>query len=374
MLVTDKKTGYSTSSGRIKYVTPWSKEMAGKGSMRFYGDEIHRLVDVIKDKDGTYRVFTYPHNTNDIITQVNKRDKEIGALYDDLKAVSPNDDIFTIVIPDADDVAIMPIKEDDFTDYYPSASLEDEMFIFKSELSSSYTYWVFDQHNRKTYPEVLHTLASMSHDMMDCADKPTQTGMEFAYILLNSRRNREFSPVTPYLSSMNFPTSGRAEVSQWLKTDALMKFVEECGAHNLTTSTESVKDDASELVGALVDEDDEMYGKPSMETLLLRIQKQVLDKMSINLSDIFQVGLSKVIASLPLSTVIIDVHLDVPEVGRKMCIHEGIFHLIPLSKDTKGIFEFFGEPEEMFMVHESEDTFPRKSAGLLPPYSADLPL
>lgn len=352
MLIVEKKSGGISSHGAIQYASPWSNEMRGKGGMKFYEKDITYIVDVTMGDpadEGIIRVYCYPHNNTDISLVAIPLENEIREVYNKLRSTFPRRTMFTINL---ENKTVVPLSTADFTRHYPQSEEKDELFIFDSGQTELFEVYVFENVYRRNNPEILYVLAAMSHDIMDCVGEPTVTGKEFTYILMNSRYNRQFTTYLPYLQSMKFPTNGKSELPKYLKTDALEKFSYECGADTLTTNT------------SLVPNVEDVYGKPAQNDLLRVIQAQIGIKGSANLSDIFQVGLKKVLESIPLAEIMIDVVPDIAGVGRRMCMYKGKFHIIP-TQDDFDVIEFFGESQELFELC-TDETFPVKSALTLP--------
>lgn len=376
MITFEKRGGWANDAGNIHYVSFWSKELNKRSPLRFYEGDVGLVVDAVISGDNI-KIIHYPHNSATITQIATSFETEIVALVTKMRATFPNRTRYTISLETIPSLVLV----ESFTGYFMNQAPKDELVIFEKEKDDEGfpIIYAFDAHQKTANKDVGYVMNRCAAFIADCAGEPTELGKELVFILFNSQREGEFTArCVGGFSSAAFPTRGNGEIPNYVSTKALRAFADECSAHSKVTVKDGVTtfeedDTVIDLKAEEVDEDDdEMVDEfpPAISAPLLpppsvniqeHMTKQLLDKESLNLGDIFMLGLSETMALVPFRDKIIEVNLDLTGIGRKACIFEGQFHLIPLTRDFDPE-EFFGEPMEMFHICD-ESTFPKKSSA-----------
>jgi hypothetical protein len=369
MIMVDKKSGYAQNALLISYVSIWDSAFATDGAMRFYDKPLAEVVDVTVTWDvaGTpiVRIASYPHNPGDLVAMYTSREKEIIDLWSKARDFFRTKHRTTFTM---DLRAGKFLTPDDFSGYSPIKS-QDNMFIFDSEFSTGGfpCIYVFPSNQAYgDYQEVFPVQSYSSKMIAKLANTSTREGRIFVYRLLNSYRQGKWVPeVNSGIERVHFPTSSQETLPRYMNVEKLKERAESAGVEFIARvePETTIKKD---------------LGNESM----LKIQKEVLDKGTVQLSDLFTVGLLEVIRSLPIKDTIVPINQDVSGGFEKACIFEGKLHIIPGAADPD--FDYpscMGESEEFFVIHQTEDTYPKRAVmsevkapelPLLPPVITDL--
>ncbi|RPJ76482.1 MAG: hypothetical protein EHM20_07390 [Alphaproteobacteria bacterium] len=349
MIISDKRTAWGISAASIKCISLWSPEFEEKGAMRFYDGDTQYVVDVTYGKDlNQISVVTCPFNNPDIISIATTKEEDIRNLLSSLTKNALG--YVTIDIEKEPKVVTL----EDFSRYAPTAELKDELFIFSTKNKEAAFPRIFciEKAQRIHNPDVLRAFTKSSLHVMDCASLPTDLGKEFTYTLLISTHFREFNDELPAsIVNLRFPTRGNCNLPSHLNMENFDKFCDEFD-DQLKVSEKGIEEKPEETAI-------EVFGKLPQKELLKAMQKQILERDSLSLSDVFQVGFTSVLQNLLIKDSIIDLEPDVPGIIKRGCIKEGTVFVVPLSFETFDPEESFGEPWEMFQIC-TEENFPRK--------------
>lgn len=358
MIVFENKNGWGESRRLIRYCSGWSIFFRNKGRMRFFPGKISNIFEAYTRTDGDIAVVFYPHNSEELALTISKQEKDLEELLKNL-VIAP------IIYEDG---KFSYLTKDRFENYYPSIEVAmDEMFIFSNDdkLLGFPNIGVMQSETKKQYPELLKIFAETSGDVLECASSPTDIGKELVYTLLNSSIHREFKlRLNISVNTLDFPTNGESEVRKQFSLKNLEKFADQCGADmvkagvngNYYNETEGLKEIPDELSD---EEEERLFGKAPLDELLDIVERDAMEKEEIQLSDLFELGAEKVLSKLPFTDRIINILPNIPEIARKMCIYEGLVHIIPVYEDFSPS-DAFGEPEELFRICTDESSFPKK--------------
>lgn len=350
----------------IKYVSLWDASFKTAGVMRYMESQhIRYITDVSLENSGKeVRVYLYPHNKEANLEPI--AEKHGGKLLQDIleimESTGSKRKVYTFLFSTEEEPRLL--EESDFSNFTPS-SLDDDMFIFSTEADNGgfpNIFLIRDENKKGSNYTTLKIMTACSGEIVPSVNSITSAGKEFTYMLFNSYFQKKFDPVTPVVTSIDFPTRKEASFPRFLKTEALEKFASERVPDNLRlvdgkityeepkTQPEISKENEEE-------KDEEVFGLPPAQELENIVLDELINSRSINLSDAFQLGMGRTLAMTPFMDIIIPVNINMADTAKKMCIYEGQFHIIPLS-DNFDAEDFFGEPADMFHVC-TEETYPK---------------
>ncbi len=363
MIISEKRTGWADHK-LIRCLHSWSDSFRNSGTIKFFNGDAQYVTEIyIEDTNLVWTVF--PH-TPDIIVHVMEHEQALRKIFKENHEKGLGDRALVYL---KDGVRAVTIA--DFTKYYPEADYKDELFIFSGasfETGGFPKVYYYGKDHRKMKPHILPMLCEASTTLMSCISSPTALGKKFAHTMLLSRRASEITYPDMKSVDLNFPTTGlKFAPSGLLSTKEFDKFVESC-PNNLTVGTQGMSyndipvdepDDTEneEKAQAQV----EVYGKPPRQELERIVEKSAIVIGQVNLSDIFEIGIGRAIAMLPITNEIIDIIPDMPGIARKMCIYEGLIHMIPMDQEFDPE-KVLGEPDEFFNICIDEATYPKKVA------------
>jgi|WetSurMetagenome_2_1015567.scaffolds.fasta_scaffold67187_2 hypothetical protein len=357
MIASKKLTGYGTSVGNILYVTVWNTCFKTDGEMRFLPGDYDKIADVYLEENNTLIVALYPFtDANLVMASAEKFEAEIRALVE-----GSNQEILTLRFLDT---GISPILGKDFIDYFPSFQVKDEMFIFDiPEESGGFPVVYFMPKETRTSVglSVLDVMAHASHETYKMASNGTDFGRELMYCLINSKLLGQFTAAIPNIGNVEFPTNGRDAIPSFYNIEKLKEIIAKSGVEKLpAASTTKISD---KDIPAVVDDDDDDI---LIHTALSGgyedvIVGDILKNGTANLSDIVNYGIPETVGLTMESDFVIEIHIDIPDIAKKMCVYHGVFYVIPLS-DKFDPEESFGEDPSYFAIVD-EKSFPKNIAG-----------
>lgn len=365
MLLYREKSGYLGSQGKIQYTTSWDKtSMSRDAEIFFYPKNPDSVVDIgVSDNLNDVEVFHYPHTRKDIVNFLNKKEDEVKILLQLALEKFPGRSLFTI---DAADMKI--IEDDDFTCYRPSKVFKYNFFTFQGPGGAGTFPTVFmisNQQDNGSYKYVFNTQVYTSHYCLKAAQIHTQFGKNLTYILANSVERKKFiGDDVPSIDSIQFPTNGRDRIPSFLRTDALQACFEKWGLNDLKVSGDKLLllpgPSSEEVIDAQVLENLQyVLSKDEVDNVrdrALRIQRSVLDKNEILVTELMAHGVRETFACLPAQDRIIPISLDIGGIARKMCLFQGKVYVIPVNKKTEWDVYFGADPDSF--VECTEETYP----------------
>lgn len=367
MLLFSRKTGYNGSKGMIQYATSWDKHaMCRDAEIFFYAKNPENIIDIHQGQsEKDVEVLTYTHNRDDIMSFCTKKEAALIDLFNLAKQKFPDRKIFTV---DADSMKI--IDDEDFTCYRPSKIFKYNYFTFQGKGTANTfptTFMIASQTGSGQYKWVFGAQVFTSHYCLKAAGAHTKFGKSFTYILATSVERRKFTgDVVPTIMSIDFPTNGRETLPAFYRTESFRAFMEKCQADNLKvvdgevlllsgpTPLEVAEADTLDNLAYVLSKDES-----DSSEVALRIQKQVLDKNSVSVTDLMQHGVINTFKDIPVQSGIIPVDLDVGGIARKMCLYQGKVYVIPVMEKTEWQFYFGADPD--FFVECNEETYPTGS-------------
>lgn len=357
-VVFEQKTGWGMDHCMSRYASSYADIFSkAKGTMKFFDGDVSKLFDAYIRGNNDLAVVTYPHTFKGIDEFASKNEERIRRA---LQGKNPTPMII-------EDGLVRPLTPDDFELYYPRHDEDDEAFIFlskNSEIAFPHIF-IYTKEQKISNRDALKVAAESSSAVYDTVGLPTTVGKRFLWSMIMSRRRREYVPVGNVdTNNLKFPTNGRSQPSHGFSIKALEAFAETCDAKNILVTQKGMSYNDLED-GEVVDDpdydehDQAVFGKPPAADLMNMVLKEAAEIDMVNLSDIYELGIGKVISKMPFTDRIIDVNLDMPAVATKMCIFEGLVHLIPVDKELD-VATIFGEPDELFRICTEESLFPKR--------------
>lgn len=365
MITHSRLTGYGNSVGNIARVDMWKDIFSTSAEMFFLPGEINTVADcTITDYEkNVMDVACYPFsNENSVAGLAEKYANELLQLlkYLEEKTGRTQHTIFFDM-----EKGPQEITSEMFTRWFPFYQIKDELFIFDCPEDAGgfpSIYWMSKDHQTGSNTNILHIMAESSHFTYKPAGKPTQTGKEFLYMIYQSNAVKRFAPERPRLNEVHFPNNGKDSIPAMLNITALDKLFIETGVEKLSTASQpaDIQPTSEEKEEPKPDTKaaQEVQKLSQYEDALIR---GALEKESVNLTDMYTVGIEETLALLGDSNFIIDVFLDMPGIARKMCIWGGKVHMIPPQNDENFDPEdFFGESLDNFVLC-TDDNFPTRT-------------
>lgn len=367
----------------IHFLTIWMKGMGTQGGIRFYDAPCDLVADFrLTDVPDEIEMVSYPHCDKKAIVEVaTLKEVKIWQLIKEEMKKHPGRTTFSI------DVSGEPhaLVKEDFKRYFAMGVVQTEMFTFdnpdpKEGFPKVYVYE--KGQGTSTYGPVFRLMAKASRTVFPPIDKPTPDGLRFTYMLYNSFSNLTFEPHVPNLGGVYFPTKKECLIPPQLNVEALEKFLVKIGIDQYHFKDGKVVKDNSlsavvskpveEIIDAEDDDDldadtppfllDVIADESMKEDLKEEILRQYEDKKEIKLGDAWAYGLDKLLALLPLSNKIVNIFTDMPGIARKMCIYQGVYHVVPLffGDSKSSLCEFLDMTEEVLNIC-TDETFPTHS-------------
>lgn len=369
MITHSRLTGYGNSAGNVSRVDMWKEIFGSPHEMFFLPGEYGNIADcsIVDYEKVTIDVATYPFsNENSVAALAEKYAMELFQLLKFLDEKSSEKTQHLIIFEP--ETGPQEITAEMFTRWYPFYQIKDELFIFEGEESEGgfpNVYWMSKDHQTGANTNILHIFAESSHFTYKPAGKPTQTGKEFLYMLYNSNAVKRFAPERPRLNEVKFPSNGKDRPPAMLNVVELDRLFVDAGVENLATTGKlaAVTEEKDSEVPVVV----KPTSNPAEETAKRLSQYEdalirgALEKETVNLTDMYTVGIEETLNLLGDSNFIIDVFLDMPGLAKKMCIFGGKIHLIPPANETNYDPEdFFGESIDNFVLC-TDDDFPTRT-------------
>lgn len=351
---------YNTNEN-IRSVTVWMSAIETKGGMRFYEGDVANVVDAsLGEVSDETVIIVYPWTDKKFVLEAaEKQEKKIRELLT-LAGSKSQRKVFSMSMSSP----IRILTRDDFSGFTPNANPEDELFIFDNpDPSKGFpSLFVLERgHAVSYYGQSFKILARMSRTVFPCVDAPTTDGARFTYMLFNSYVNVTFVPDCPNTTGMRFPTKLTCELPSDLNTEAFEKFLIK---HNV--------DKIKVLNGKVVkvaDDEEEYQGvgqNPTIKEveagLEEYVKKQIQEQESVSFLNAVNLGLERVLELVPISNKIINIVLDIQGVVQRMCIHQGIYHILPLFDEDNNLADMLDVGEEWIRICSAE-TYPKKSTA-----------
>ncbi len=357
-ILVSRRTGFNNDYLMIKNVTVRDAIFETEGTMRFYTYPITNVVDAEIEGSLT-RLVIYTFSGGDFVLKYNSEEEAIRKIINEELAKPENAHRKTFTL----DLGRMEaVTKKDFNEYSPDSE-KDNLFIFDAPANEGGfpEIFYFGRPALGMTSKVFKIQAYASRVAVKCSGIPTLFGKEFMYRILNSWPLREYKDECPDLTDISFPTMRDAELPKFLNTDALKKFAETCGADKILQS-----------LGGIVDTSDvQEQGKDAVEEAIHdlpnKIVRDILEKGTVNLTDMVIMGVSKALKLVPTKHDIIPITPETYYSVRKACIFEGKLHILPnkIGETFDYAQMWLGEDEEI-IVHVSEDSYPKLSKPLLP--------
>lgn len=366
MVKFELKAGSYNQYVLIKYVTLWDGIFKTAGVMRYAEiGLIPYITDVSLESNGKdVKVYLYPHNKDTGLEKIAEKHEEklLSTILETMKSSDSERRVYSFLFSKEGEPRLL--EESDFGNFSPS-STRDDMFIFSTgEKDSGFPniFLIREENKKGNNYKTLRVMTASSGGVVPPVRNTTVAGKEFTYVLYNSFFEKKYTPDDiPSVVSIDFPTRRDASFPRFLNVDALQKF-----------STESIPNNLKVIDGKLVyeeegttkqekkseeKEEEEVFGLPPAQELENILLDELLNQNSISLGDAFQLGLGRTLALVPFSDVIVPIHINMADTAKKMCIYEGLIHIVPLTANFDPE-DFFGEPGDMFHVC-TEETFPK---------------
>lgn len=360
MILYRRFSGWGKQSYLIKRTTPWLPEMKTEGEMLFYNDDPKFVVDIaVGDSPDTVEVVTYPMTPDNM---------DIGILLEG------HEDILQGILKKANDEnngqsvvtfnvkTLLPLTREDFTRLAPDLQYPLQLFLFDCEKEGTgfpFLYLMSQDTCTGVYRNLFRIQALCSRWVYKSAN-PTRFGKRAVFSLFNSLFDSSKDFVLPFvdLSTLNFPTNGLSEANEHLLYDDWDKLMEQSGVQKLIQTKDGITfEDEPNPMDDTPDVEVNPFGIPSgSENLESFIQSNYLDRHSVPFTAMMELGIEETIMILP-GKVVIPVEMDMPQVAKKMCLYEGMVHIIP-TKDIELLDEIF-EDLHLIVVHENEDSYPK---------------
>lgn len=362
MIIYEKLTGFQNSHYVLRYVTPWTTIFQENAVMRFLKENINRLVDVTVDDGPTQalKIATYPHNRGLKLEEViEKYEDKIRYLIQTEKALGTDQELFTLVVL-VDDVRLL--RKEDFENYYPATVSGNEAFIFQGEGDVGFPTVYFIDGNQRTglQHSWLEVYARSSHMALKPSGKQTAFGKRFTYMFLSSVVNGKFNPKIPDLLNMSMPSSPTEEIPSHLNMKTFTDLIESGRVRKLIMQNGKEVVEA-EVIETESEKTDKEEARDSFPNPLMNLEENIVDAVMngipINLTDIFNYGLSELIRLIGNLDKVVEVQPDMPNIAKRMCLFQGKLHMIPYAKDFEPD-DFFGDPIEFFVLCD-ETNYPR---------------
>ena len=356
-IVQVKFSAFTGSCGNIMHVSMWNTIFGSDASMKFFPGEYDRIVDLKIEDNGLVKYCTYPFTDIGLVEPlVEAHEERLTAM---IKAT--NRPFLTVILYED---RVEELTQEMFKNFFPNYILQPELFIFimPEELGGFPSIYYMPKEGRVGNTiHFLDTVARCAVEVYKPADKQTKFGKELTYILYASKLQGSFTTNRPDLKDIYLPSNGLEVVDPTLNTVKLMEIIDKITA----VKKPDEKAPVTSLVSQVIDvdeteeEDTKVYGGvlTSSEELEEILINDVLTKQCINLSDMFNMGLETTIQILGKVDYVVDVFIDMPEAGRKMCVFEGKIYLIPNSEGFSPA-DFFDEPEDLFKLC-TEDSYPK---------------
>jgi hypothetical protein len=370
---------YNTE-GLIRYLTVWMKLMGTLGSVRFYDGPVDLIADFrIGDAPDEILMISYPHcDKKNMIVVAEEKEARIRELLLNARLNEPNREVFTLNLSGEPRLVI----REDFKRYSAIAEPQTELFFFdNTDPTTGFpNLCIFEKHQATgAYGPVFRVLAKASRYVFPVIDIPTPDGIRFTYMLTNSFTQYEFMPEVPNMSGVHFPTKHKCDIPPFLDTDEFDKFLVRIGMDKIVFKNGKIVKQEPDPKGLdVVDADDEvdlplfmldnlMLDEPN-DKLKEQILQQITDKSSVNLGDAWVFGLENLLSLVPISNKVIEINTDMPGLVQRMCIHQGVYHVIPLTFEKNDDLADFLDLSEQVVKVCTVETYPRNTP-LLPPGS-----
>jgi len=361
MLIIEDKAGTKVDSGLLRQLTKYDKIYSTGAPMKFYPLDAESLVDVHYSADGkNLMVWVYPFNLNNIKVIIKEKESALYSLINSaLYIKGKTRSMFTVNISN-----MSIITKEDFKSLVPINNRSHNAFIFDTEISGGFpSIYVQPEEIASDFKDILAVQAYSSYVQMKPANHPTEFGKNITYILTNSALKGTFvGDKFPNLISIDIPHSSSEELPEGLDTKELEIFAEKCELYKVKRTNKgfTVEEDTALAVIPKKEEENETeyVDEYSDKATSLRIQKSVLEKNSINLSEVLGLGVSQTISALPITDTIITINLDIHGIFKKMCLKEGKFYFVLIRPNEDWSF-YLGE-ESVHFVECTEETYPKK--------------
>lgn len=363
MITHTRYTGYQNSCGKIRYVTTWSLALGNSGEMYFLPPDFPKasIADFTLEINGDINVGTYNFsNPNHISLLAEKLQEEIGVILQ-VNFEETGDRTATLSL--TDDRGVQVITRELFQRYYPHYQVSEELFTFnlpEDEGGFPNLYFMTKEHQSGVNTNALQVLAESSHvTYLPVAQNPSAFAKEFVYILYQSKCTGRFNADIPLVSDINFPTNGQTKPKYDLNIAELEKVFQDAGVDKILQTSVGTSSASSEeeMEDGIIITDASGKSRPlnEWEESIIR---DALTYDRINLSDLFNAGVGKTLELLGSTEIYLDVFPDLPGIARRMCIFQNKVHVIPIDNrfDPE---DFFGEPLELFAIHDDE-SFPHR--------------
>lgn len=349
-------TGYVNSHANIVAVWIWHDVFKTQAPMRFLPGSYSDIADVWIQSESAIGYGEYPFTAKTVEDLAHKNENEIRNLL-----LSSNVPVLTVRI---NDKGVTPVRPEEFVDYFPYYSVKDELFIFDTEESKGgfpAIYFMPKSARNGLHLNTLDVLAHISHETYNPSGPENTAGREFLYLLVQAKVLGRFSTDIPTLKDVNFPSNGRDEIPAHYNLEEMEKIAERSGVDKLPAKATG---NVPMLPAPKVEEEDDGDGEfdllsdPEVED---RLVKEILTRGSVNLTDVLQMGVARVLKLIGDTDFVVEVTVNVPDIAKKMAIWMNSIWVIP-SGEPFDSEESFGESESYFVVCDDKN-FPKNAVA-----------
>lgn len=353
MLLYRHNSGHiSSQAGMLNPISLRDRLMDGIYPMRFFDGNPSDLVDITHGENPTdTMVIHYNFNQEgENVYDLSMREKDTIALYRKMEQENRQKgghrSIFTF-----NKRTMAPVTIDDFERYYPNTTYEYTAFVYDTEFEKGGFPNIFVVSRTFASPDGPHTFSvqAVASQVVAKSHKPTPFGKQFTYLLLKANGG-EFSDFCPDVNNLPIPENSVLDIPRVYNTTLLEEVVAKSGASELIATSSGTQ----YLLPA-----PNPFGEDSLEektSLALKMQRQVLDKSSIQLLDMVNLGIGETIRSLVSMGKKIDIEIDIPDAATKMCILAGFVYIVPHQNnfDWENFFS-----ESGYFIGATEETYPK---------------
>lgn len=356
MIMIQRLTGYGKDSALILSVSTYETVMGGEGGINFYDgneEDVPEVVDISLEGDVT-RIYTSGHNQGDFIQKYSAREQEMRDEVNLHLALPENGErrIFTINLR-----TMRVLTRADFGGYYPKLKGHN-LFIFRTSEESGgfpYIYCVSPYTISGPNSLLFRTQVMASRYCLRPSGPTTAVGRELVFRLFASYYNKQWQEELPSgIRTVSFPNSLQEEIPSYYNTEAMVRHAETLGADLIMQSS-------GEVVQA---NSDDVFGKENLDTIKAKIHRDMMDKGTIQLSDLMAVGVEDFLKEVPDKSPILGINQDIHGGFLKGCAYEGRIHILVRENDSD--FDFgsvLGADDEFFVVHTKEENFPKRESN-----------
>lgn len=354
-------TGYGTSQKNIRMLHLWSDVFSTHGEIFYYGtvndNSSSTVVDIERGTiPNTITVNRYPGTSNEIVGILESAKDEIFELYESLCRIYPERKAFTI-----DVVTRKEVTEESFKRYIINPKNQYEMFIFRDFSKGTRLpnqIYLLETKNTEEFMETIAAQAWASHWVFPPVEKSTDIGKYFTYLLVTSAiQGKLVKRVGHSLKNTEIPALPSTEIASFYNTKAIEKLGESCGANNIQMvggkyiDKNGTTDAPDDYKSVFTDE-------TGMKSLEDKMVKDIINKGSLNYSDIICFGITETMRLIKTDS-IIPINMDIHGLARKAVIFAGFVYVIPWDSSQE-VYGSLHDDVEDYLIISTEESLPKR--------------